>query len=892
MIPIIVIKHVITVIADLLVIIFNYWMRTSDTTYGYNWREIRPLRKFLKKVFDVIKSFRPVSLQEVLWKLYESIINNRVTVYLISMTIIVNIQCGGRKAIGSEDAVQYITHTIQTISRFTPIKSCAIDESDAYDSMNDGIVEDRYRFHCGINDDGIIMIRSVYKDRKSYTTVNGSRSDICDTLSGPYQGAPMSQTTWIVYLNPILIWLLRQQRQSSCGMYIFRIATVALIDDITILHWIQRNYPHNVQRVLCMYYGEWMSTDQPTYDIQRQAIAHLQYCMDTLFAFLKMNNIPANDDKTQLITIHERSYDKYIDAPSDDQTNLPNHRFQMRLNDDYLYYYRWSPLHNIQRSRSVIILGIEFGEFIHVTFDGQVTRLCQKMTNIRKSVMGLIQTKRTVFKIGEIKQVIQLCSTSLLNYCGNTIYPCIDTKQRNRINTAMDMSLKILNPGLPTIATEVRRNFHQFTSAKAQYRVMMAKIFCRFLRINTTHPFYHLKREYISKFSTVASKVTALGYEWWTMTIPQINAQLDPHESQDIIIQWFLYAFHVFHSESKMVDDDHCHYFPSDVMYFDQEYGPSAPEYETQDTHDHGPLLRQTSADTDNNDVSMQEEKEQMVNTTRNNHNAVGTRVNRNTRPTYTIPHTDPMVLIRPGRYFPANITNYKWIRFNPRDTTWKDEDINPQHYTAFTDGAMDFSTFHSKKLGSGGGALVVYRHGNIQHIEVHPISTRTHNNICEFEIIQYTLEYYIRILRTMTHDTAANFEIITDSQVSLRILDRTDTPNDDVMISIAERTDLLLATIHQLIGQLPITITFSWVHSHDESKYNNEVDEYAKLFKVIMAWTGINRMHPMRPNSRIAYGTIKSEIKSERQRFLRDQWLHYRSNVGSNYGCIDYRRG
>ena len=58
-------------------IIFNHWKTTANVTYGTNIRALLPQKK-PRKPDNIIKGHRPLSVEEVLWKLHQMIISTRI----------------------------------------------------------------------------------------------------------------------------------------------------------------------------------------------------------------------------------------------------------------------------------------------------------------------------------------------------------------------------------------------------------------------------------------------------------------------------------------------------------------------------------------------------------------------------------------------------------------------------------------------------------------------------------------------------------------------------------------------------------------------------------------------------------------------------------------------
>ena len=108
------------------------------------------------------------------------------------------------------------------------------------------------------------------------------------------------------------------------------------------------------------------------------------------------------------------------------------------------------------------------------------------------------------------------------------------------------------------------------------------------------------------------------------------------------------------------------------------------------------------------------------------------------------------------------------------------------------------------------------------------------------------------------------NIYIISDSQNCINIIKQSNYTKDEVLIEIHEK--ICKELNKKIINELPENyINIQWVKSHQDSKYNEEVDMYSKIAAILMLCIADNDRTEeilMNPNNYISYNTIKSEIK------------------------------
>eukprot|EP01083_Nonionella_stella_P024900 68596_1 len=136
----------------------------------------------------------------------------------------------------------------------------------------------------------------------------------------------------------------------------------------------------------------------------------------------------------------------------------------------------------------------------------------------------------------------------------------MDCDQKDRIRKDINASMKALNPGLPTVSIPVRRTF-EFTSSGAQYKVMMAKSWCQFLRINDSHPMHNIRPQYIQIFEYIKRHLSNLD-NWYMESVDEWNKHIGAPYSTDLIVQWYFHALHLYYAGARTRAS------VSDIYYF------------------------------------------------------------------------------------------------------------------------------------------------------------------------------------------------------------------------------------------------------------------------------------------------------------------------------------
>ena len=549
------IKNTIKKIANILIIIFNFWKDTGIVTNNMNKRAVHPLKKE-NKSHIVVKGLRPLSIEKILWKIYQMLVDYRCKIYITNLKIINLQQFASKKGCNSEDCLINLTLNInKSIEDNQPVHIASIDSSEAYDSMDKILIYDKLKYNLGFNKKGIIMYRSILEGRTSITIINGIQSESIYTLSGPYQGAPPSSTLWCIYINPLMQHIEREMvllnnkynnnnhniENNHQNMYnndysnnnhsnnnnnndnnktLGRINCNALMDDISI--WTQ------------IYKNAYILNDIPR-SIQIKMSILFQRCINIIIYYLNINNITTNDKKTQIMTIHERNYKKIeytknqieaakikyinmIKRMNENNSKIVNQNIDTyydeeidnrKIYKDKLYYYRNQSFYannEMQKKKSTLkLLGIILDE--NWSFEPQINEVANKMKYIRIKLQKLIYSNKCNINMDTIKNLLISTSFQLINYTGN-IY-LNQSGSINPIKNEYYKSIQILHSRCWNTSLISRTHFNGFNTFESLILNLNSKSFSRLLRLNNNNLLYQYKNDLINKWIKWEEDITS-----------------------------------------------------------------------------------------------------------------------------------------------------------------------------------------------------------------------------------------------------------------------------------------------------------------------------------------------------------------------------------------------
>ena len=213
--------------------------------------------------------YRGIALATVSYKLYCTLLNDRLSRWVDDNNLLSDEQNGLRQSRSTIDQLSTLTSIIEVRKKLRKSTFCAfIDFKKAYDTINRDILWSKLS-NCGISNNFCSTIKSLYNNVLCSVRVNGHLTDWFNVNSGLKQGCPLSPLLFNLYINDLVSFL----KSFNCGIDIDgeKVSILLYADDVVIL----ANDENELQSLLNAL-SSWCSDNCMNINVVKSNIVHFR----------------------------------------------------------------------------------------------------------------------------------------------------------------------------------------------------------------------------------------------------------------------------------------------------------------------------------------------------------------------------------------------------------------------------------------------------------------------------------------------------------------------------------------------------------------------------------------------------------------------------------------
>ena len=248
-----------------LCMIFNTCLEVENIPNTWTIGKIKLIPKSNNK--GEPSEFRPITLLQVMYKIFSSIIESRLSNFFSKNNLISSYQAGFRKGYSTHSQINILNNILEDRKQFnSEIHIIYIDFVKAYDSVEHWAIKQILEYYK-VDTKIINLISNIHKSSNSFITLNIGDTSPFPLERGIRQGDGIAPLLFLIFINPLLEQLNKLNGYSFSQNQNLKVSAVGFADDCCLVSNTRDKILKSFEIVqkYCNFYGTQINTKKTEY---------------------------------------------------------------------------------------------------------------------------------------------------------------------------------------------------------------------------------------------------------------------------------------------------------------------------------------------------------------------------------------------------------------------------------------------------------------------------------------------------------------------------------------------------------------------------------------------------------------------------------------------------
>ena len=248
--------------------IFDKCLEEGKAPNEWSKSIITPIHKQGKDKSEPL-SYRGISLMSTTAKIFTTILNNRIKLYLETNNLLVEEQNGFRKGRSCQEHIFVLNSIIRNRNNKNQATfACFIDMAKAFDSVNHTLLWNSL-INLGIEGKILKIIRNMYSNIEACVSLDGHHTEWFGIHGGVRQGDNLAPTLFTVFINSLAAKV--KEEQTGVNLEYLNLPILLYADDIVVMSETEEGLQQQLDTI-----NEWTRNNRMLINMDKTKTMHFR----------------------------------------------------------------------------------------------------------------------------------------------------------------------------------------------------------------------------------------------------------------------------------------------------------------------------------------------------------------------------------------------------------------------------------------------------------------------------------------------------------------------------------------------------------------------------------------------------------------------------------------